>query len=368
MPVHDLWKGLSSAEMLKKRAKNAVRYQRRWRDGTGRGATQHKQSYPESQRAQAYIDEARQQAAVGRSPRPGRVTVSVLLDRHLSARADRAPRTVKDYHNRADAVRRAFGSRAVSTLSPTEVEAWAARAGVAAESRKKTLEILRAAIKRGIRDGLIYDDPTAGIIVSLGHKERPYWSSEELIDVLTAAPSDSDRALLGVQGLMGLRSGEAQSLKVGDLQNGTLRVRNSGADADSTKTRASTRVLPVPTSLLSLLSALAGDRGPDEWLFASPRRHGRPISARYATSALHRAVSLANENREHQIADMNVHGLRHTFAAVALGELGADLISVSRALGHSRPSTTLNFYGHLAPAGLESLMERIGALGGSLDA
>lgn len=57
-----------------------------------------------------------------------------------------------------------------------------------------------------------------------------------------------------------------------------------------------------------------------------------------------------------------MHGLRHTFAAIALSEAHADLLAVSRAMGHARPSITLDRYGHLAPAGLAPLMTQIDAL------
>lgn len=45
MTVHDLWRGLSKAEIAEKRARGAPRYERRWREGTGRDAPQRKQSY-----------------------------------------------------------------------------------------------------------------------------------------------------------------------------------------------------------------------------------------------------------------------------------------------------------------------------------
>jgi len=367
MAVHDLWKGLSPTEVERRRAKDAVRYQRRWREGTGREAVQRKQSYPASQRSQAYIDDAKQRSSSSSTRRPGNVTVNVLLDRHLATRSDRAPQTVKDYYWRSQSIRKTFGYRSVSTLTPTEIETWCSRPGVAAESRKKSLEILRASIKRGIRDKLITEDPTVGIVVPLGHRERPHWSSTELVAVLDATTTNFDYVLLGVQGLMGLRSGEALGLKVGSLDNGILTVRNSGADSDTTKTRAGTRRLPVPPSLLPRLLKLIEGRAPDAWVFESPRKRGWPVGKGYVLSTLDRAIEHANTGREHQITRINVHGLRHTFAAITLGEIGADVVAVSRALGHSRPSTTLNHYGHLAPAGLENLMERIGALGNPSD-
>lgn len=48
-----------------------------------------------------------------------------------------------------------------------------------------------------------------------------------------------------------------------------------------------------------------------------------------------------------------------TPSAIALSEAGADLLSVSRAMGHAKPSITLDRYGHLAPAGLSPLMSKI---------
>jgi hypothetical protein len=55
-----------------------------------------------------------------------------------------------------------------------------------------------------------------------------------------------------------------------------------------------------------------------------------------------------------------------TFAAISLSEAGADLLAVSRAIGHARPSITLDRYGHLAPAGLAPPMARIDDVVGPL--
>jgi len=44
------------------------------------------------------------------------------------------------------------------------------------------------------------------------------------------------------------------------------------------------------------------------------------------------------------------HDLRHTAASLMLGPLNIPLMVVSRILGHSRPSITLNVYGHLIPS------------------
>lgn len=363
MTVHDLWKDLSKAEVAEKRAKNAPRWQRRWRNGTGRDAPQRKQSYKEHQKAQAYQDDAAQMGRPkARALARGSITIDTLLDRHLAAKRDRAPGTIEADNWHSSHVRKAFGDRAVSTLDTTEIEIWSATPGVAAESRKKRVEILRAAIKRGIRDKLVDSDPTEGVVVSLGHRELPAYSSDQLMAIYEAARDDFDRALIGVLGLMGLRSGEARSLLVGDLRDGHLSVKNGGAGTDTTKTRASRRLLPVPAILVPLLVAQAGDRPKADWMFPSSRKKGASMGKQYPNQALTRAVALANRDRAEPVPRLTVHGLRHTFAAISLSEAEADLLSVSQAMGHARPSITLDRYGHLSKKGLTPLMSKIDAL------
>lgn len=357
--VHDLWDDLTKADIAERRAKNAPRYQRRWREGTGRSAPQRKQSYKEHQKAQAYLDDANQmQRPKARAIRAASLTVDTLLDRHLAAKADRAPKTVEADQHHAMGVRHAFGDRVISTIDATEIEIWSQRAEPAASSRKKQLELLRAAIKRGVRDKLVDVDVTEGLVVSLRHVERPHWSSEELRAVIAAASNDIDAVIFRVLGFMGLREKELLTLRVGDLVGSHLTVRDS-------KTRAGIRTLPVPAGVLSSLVSHAGTRPKAEPLFQSPRRSGHPVAKGYVNAALARAVARANATRTDPIQRLSAHGLRHTFAAIALSEAGGNLLSVSRALGHARPSITLDRYGHLAPGGLEPLMAMVDAFTGA---
>lgn len=363
MTVHDLWQGFTKAEVAEARKKNLDRYQRRWREGVGRQAKQRKEGYKEHQRAQSYLDDANHmQKPEAQRIRRSSVTVNTLLDRHLAAKAGKAPRTVESNIRHAHHVREAFGDNVVSALDHTKIEVWSIRPGVAAESRKKQVEILRAAIKRGIRDKIVDTDPTEDIVVPLGHTERPHWSSTELMAVLEAAATDFDKALLGVLSLMGLRCGEARTLTVGDLVGDQLSVKNGGAGTDTTKTRAGRRTLPVPEVLLPRLQAQAGTRPKHEYLFPSPRKKDQAIGKGYVSDALTRSVAKANLSRTEKIRRINVHGLRHTFAAISLSEAEADLLSVSKAMGHARPSITLDRYGHLAPTGLGPLMAKIDGL------
>lgn len=59
-----------------------------------------------------------------------------------------------------------------------------------------------------------------------------------------------------------------------------------------------------------------------------------------------------------QIKSVNLHATRHTFATEALQKT-TDIITVSKILGHTKPSTTLDMYGHTFDERKRALMEQM---------
>lgn len=59
-----------------------------------------------------------------------------------------------------------------------------------------------------------------------------------------------------------------------------------------------------------------------------------------------------------QIKSVNLHATRHTFATEALQKT-TDIVTVSEVLGHARPSTTLDMYGHIFDERKRALMEQM---------
>lgn len=55
---------------------------------------------------------------------------------------------------------------------------------------------------------------------------------------------------------------------------------------------------------------------------------------------------------------VNLHATRHTFATEALQKT-TDIITVSEILGHTKPSTTLDMYGHTFDDRKRALMEQM---------
>ena len=56
-----------------------------------------------------------------------------------------------------------------------------------------------------------------------------------------------------------------------------------------------------------------------------------------------------------KVKEINIHATRHTFATEALYK-SSDLITISEILGHAKPSTTLDMYGHTFDSRKRSLM------------
>ncbi|HYY23484.1 MAG TPA: tyrosine-type recombinase/integrase [Thermoleophilaceae bacterium] len=83
----------------------------------------------------------------------------------------------------------------------------------------------------------------------------------------------------------------------------------------------------------------------EDWVFATAR--GTPYG--------HRNVSRRCRGRAAQLAKLNddgwsplrFHDLRHTFASHLIVDLGLDVAQISRVLGHSRITVTLDIYTHL---------------------
>ncbi len=89
---------------------------------------------------------------------------------------------------------------------------------------------------------------------------------------------------------------------------------------------------------------------------------GQPFDQRTYADHFNRIVAAAGIEKVIQLGTDGVsvgfHTLRHTFATRAV-ENGMDILVLSRILGHSSPTTTLNKYGHVLHEHMKSSMEKI---------
>jgi len=168
------------------------------------------------------------------------------------------------------------------------------------------------------------------------HQPRPALSLPDQLRLIRAAPNQRSRLLLLVLLATGARPGELLSCDLSSLQEGQLQLRGKTGE----------RWLPLPQTLRWELEGDIGERlseGPTAPLFRS--RQGR-LSRRRLRELLDDCCLRAGMPR------ISPHQLRHAACARWL-RAGVPLLLVSKALGHARPSTTLDHYASLIPTDLE---------------
>lgn len=189
------------------------------------------------------------------------------------------------------------------------------------------------------------------------------------------------QALVWLAVSTGMRQGEIMGLewKHIDLSSGTIRVEQAaqyipgqGNFLKLPKNEYSRRVVAAPPAVMQLLKEhkvaqneirlqLGSKWQGDDRVFT--QYNGKPM---YANSMSNWFPDFA---KRHNLPHMNFHGLRHTCASLLIAD-GATVSDLSKNLGHSNSSTTLNVYSHSFQKANEKLASKMGdilskATGGS---
>jgi integrase len=168
------------------------------------------------------------------------------------------------------------------------------------------------------------------------HQPRPALALEDQLRLIRAASNQRMRLLLMLLVATGARPGEVLNCDLASVQDGQLQLRGKTGE----------RWLPLPPTLRQELEGEIESRlqeGPRAPLFRS--RQGR-LSRRRLRELLDDCSQRAGLPR------VSPHQLRHAACARWL-RAGVPLLLVSQALGHARPSTTLDHYASLIPKDLE---------------
>ncbi len=121
-----------------------------------------------------------------------------------------------------------------------------------------------------------------------------------------------------------------------------------GIYTDTLKTNKS-RYVSVAQPVIDLLRAWRAEQSKlrlalgKQWIngdFVFTRENGLPMSPDSLTTYLSRLEKL------HGLPHMNPHKFRHTQASILIDE-GIDIVTVSKRLGHAKPSTTADYYAHM---------------------
>jgi len=224
------------------------------------------------------------------------------------------------------------------------------REHLAALTIRTNIYALRPLFRWMVDEGLIARDPIAKIPVpKFQPPERSHGMSVQDVAKLLRAPDPSrylglrDRALLQVLWELGIRRSEAAAMRLPDVDLTTGRVY-----VRSVK-REKPRVLLLGPAGLEWLEKWIRRRGEEDQAtdFVWVSRIGVPITAHMITKMISTYAAKSGFD-SHTYASgfrsgrIHSHSLRHACATEALRD-GADIVSVSRWLGHSSIRSTQSY-------------------------
>lgn len=248
----------------------------------------------------------------------------------------------------------------VNKVTATGVKNWSAGmtgAGKSATTVLRALGVLAGILDDAIDDGRISKNPARGLDPKKREKpaktrRKHVYLDHDAVGRL-AAESGQHRTLVLVLAYCGVRWGEAVALRVrhiDEVRKRLLVTDNAvqlGVDhAVGDPKDDEPREVPVPKFLLAEIKRHISGRGPDDLVFGDGQRYlPRPKSTDgWFAGAVKRA----------KIQPITPHDLRHTAASLAISA-GANVLAVSRMLGHENPAVTLKVYADLFDSDLDAV-------------
>jgi integrase len=278
-------------------------------------------------------------------------------DRWLSS-LEREETTRDSYRSTLEYAKQAFGDRIVRRLSVADVRRFndlLAGKKLSSSTRAKHLRVLHGCLGAAVPE---YAARNPVRELPKNQKPRPvkkesaYFESSEIPALFQALPHDVNRVLLLTALKTGMRLGELLALTWGDvdLQDETVRVRRSlkGNGTVGDVKNHELRSVDITADLVTTLGEWWGEceaPSDNEFVFAAPDG-GHLIPTTILRRVLYPAMVRAEIPRVGPTGEKRTfHSLRHSFAKRAL-ESGRRITWLSRHLGHSSVTVTLNVYGH----------------------
>jgi integrase len=332
--------------------------------------------------AKAEREKLRVQVRAGEAVTPSRVTFAEVAEdflellQSLVGSGERSERTLTLYRQHYSFyLEPRFGRLPIQKIGAEHVARMLADLRSTASPRTKkplaswTIKgiytLLGSVFNHALTRGLIVETP----LKRLAKTERPRGRKTKQARVLAHAEIVSllehalpaYRPILAAALFSGMRLSELLGLRWEDVDfdEGLIRVRYQLSRAAKTKpprrlplkTDAGARSIVLLPQLAELLRGhhvaelVKGCGQPSDYVFTT--ENGTPFYGRnVSTRGLDKAADRAGLNDEDR-ARVSMHHLRHTFASHLILDLKLDVVTVSRQLGHARPSITSDVYAHL---------------------
>jgi len=213
---------------------------------------------------------------------------------------------------------------------------------------KKIHTTLSAVFKHAMKQEYITTNP-ASIVGNVDLEEKKhinFWTLDEFKSFIKHVEDPMYHALFMTMYYSGMRKGELLALTWGDVdfENNKINIDKTeyNRQVTTTKTKASTRQVIMPSHVMRLLSILKQQVNPKMTYVVFGEFH-----TSISTSTLD--VRYLEFIKQSGVKRIRIHDFRHSHASYLINK-GIIISVVAARLGHSDVATTLNTYSHLYPS------------------
>ncbi|UYX52883.1 site-specific integrase [Bacillus thuringiensis] len=221
-----------------------------------------------------------------------------------------------------------------------------------AEFLKKIHTTLSAIFNFAIKFHGLTHNPAriAGNFEKESTKRINFWEFKEFKQFIAVVDDPMYKAFFSTLYYSGARKGELLALTWEDInfEGKTININKTDFNRQITepKTKASNRIIMLPTLVISLLKNLK-----EHATLTAPVKDDYVIFGKFHTSL---ATSTLQQNFKKyiniaQVKNIVLHEFRHSHASYLINK-GVSPLVVAQRLGHSDVATTLNTYSHLYPS------------------
>lgn len=295
------------------------------------------------------------------------MTVEEWMTAYLALRApDLAPRTLEQYQDLTTRyIVPAIGAIPLEDLRPLAIaQLLAPISAQHPRSAQLVHRLLSTALRCAVAYGLIEVSPVAAVAAPRHRRADPRWLDADTARALLTRTVGSRWHIAWSLALcLGLRRGELAGLRWGDIDldkrlltvSQQVQIVGGRIVTGPPKSDAGLRSLPLPASLSAELAmwrrAQRAPIGPDSYVL-SCHADGGPVTP----AAIGRA--LARDMERAGLEPINLHGLRHTMATMAVAQ-GVHLRVLQELLGHASINITADTYSHILPSALRNAVDTI---------
>ena len=292
---------------------------------------------------------------------PSNMTVGEYLSAWLDSTLTQSPKTLERYRELAERqVAPHLGGIKMQKLTPEHIERWHAALlseGLSPRTVGHAHRVLGAALRRAVENGTLARNVAAiRKPPAVEQDEIEILTPEQVTAVLDSLKGHSLHPIVSLALATGVRRGELLALEWRDidLDRGVLRVERSveetkaGLRLKPPKTKRGRRNIGLPADTVAMLRE---HRKAQMELRLALGQGGQPVLVFSTIEGGHLKPNGISRSwrqtcKARKLPRVQFHALRHTHASTLI-RAGVDVLTISRRLGHSRASMTLDVYGHL---------------------